>query len=98
MSGRGRFGPANYKGFVDSEGFDGGDGQVGVVGDGEHGASVGVDGRLLQHRISRRVGFAQLSLLCCFAMVQCFVVKVTPLLVCSRFCSVYASAFEQPKT
>ncbi|CAM9854941.1 unnamed protein product [Pylaiella littoralis] len=29
-----RFGPANYDGFVDSEGFDGGDGQVGVVGDG----------------------------------------------------------------
>lgn len=25
----------NYEGFVDSEGFDGGDGQVGVVGDGE---------------------------------------------------------------
>lgn len=28
-------GPTNYDGFVDSEGFDGGDGQVGVVGDGE---------------------------------------------------------------
>ena len=27
-------GPANYEGFVDGEGFDGGDGQVGVVGDG----------------------------------------------------------------
>jgi len=26
--------PTNYEGFVDSEGFDGGDGQVGVVGDG----------------------------------------------------------------
>lgn len=26
----------SYEGFVDSEGFDGGDGQVGVVGDGEH--------------------------------------------------------------
>ena len=25
-------GPANYEGFIDSEGFDGGDGQVGVVG------------------------------------------------------------------
>lgn len=25
----------SYEGFVDSEGFDGGDGQVGVVGDGE---------------------------------------------------------------
>eukprot|EP00752_Nemacystus_decipiens_P002105 g2012.t1 len=31
-----RFGPANYDGFVDSEGFDGGDGQVGVVGDGSN--------------------------------------------------------------
>ncbi|CAM9126765.1 unnamed protein product, partial [Ectocarpus sp. 12 AP-2014] len=29
-----RYGPADYEGFVDSEGFDGGDGQVGVVGDG----------------------------------------------------------------
>lgn len=27
-------GPANYDGFIDAEGFDGGDGQVGVVGDG----------------------------------------------------------------
>ena len=26
--------PANYDGFIDSDGFDGGDGQVGVVGDG----------------------------------------------------------------
>lgn len=33
--GRDRFGPVSYEGFVDSEGFDGGDGQVGVVGDGE---------------------------------------------------------------
>eukprot|EP00903_Cladosiphon_okamuranus_P018773 g17270.t1 len=31
-----RFGPASYEGFVDSEGFDGGDGQVGVVGDGSN--------------------------------------------------------------
>ncbi|KAJ1448275.1 hypothetical protein M885DRAFT_539728 [Pelagophyceae sp. CCMP2097] len=30
----GNAGPANYDGFVDAEGFDGGDGQVGVVGDG----------------------------------------------------------------
>lgn len=25
----------DYKGFIDGEGFDGGDGQVGCVGDGE---------------------------------------------------------------
>ncbi|CAM9683603.1 unnamed protein product, partial [Hapterophycus canaliculatus] len=31
-----RFGPVDYEGFVDSEGFDGGDGQVGVVGDGSN--------------------------------------------------------------
>jgi hypothetical protein len=30
------FGPTSYEGFVDSEGFDGGDGQVGVVGDGDN--------------------------------------------------------------
>lgn len=28
--------PTNYEGFVDTEGFDGGDGQVGVVGDGSN--------------------------------------------------------------
>ena len=30
------YGPTSYEGFVDSEGFDGGDGQVGVVGDGDN--------------------------------------------------------------
>lgn len=35
MFGRNRFGPVDYKGFIDGEGFDGGDGQVGCVGDGE---------------------------------------------------------------
>lgn len=35
MSCRDRFGPVDYKGFIDGEGFDGGDGQVGCVGDGE---------------------------------------------------------------
>lgn len=33
----------SYEGFVDSEGFDGGDGQVGVVGDGEHALAAVVD-------------------------------------------------------
>lgn len=28
-------GPVDYKNFLDGEGFDGGDGQVGVVGDGK---------------------------------------------------------------
>jgi len=30
------YGPKDYVGFVDAEGFDGGDGQVGVVGDGKN--------------------------------------------------------------
>ena len=29
------YGPTNYEGFIDADGFDGGDGQVGVVGDGK---------------------------------------------------------------
>ena len=38
---------------MDSEGFDGGDGQVGVVGDGEHGSvtAAAFDGRLLWNMI-----------------------------------------------
>ena len=30
------YGPTNYEGFIDADGFDGGDGQVGVVGDGKN--------------------------------------------------------------
>ena len=35
---RGRFQlrPTNYEGFIDADGFDGGDGQVGAVGDGKN--------------------------------------------------------------
>lgn len=32
----GNYGPKDYEGFIDAEGFDGGDGQVGVVGDGKN--------------------------------------------------------------
>lgn len=47
----------DYEGFVDSEGFDGGDGQVGVVGDGE---------------VSPLLFIAELArLLCCSPGVHC---------------------------
>lgn len=47
---RDRYGPADYEGFVDSEGFDGGDGQVGVVGDGEFARCCATVGRRRRRR------------------------------------------------
>lgn len=57
-------GPTSYDGFVDVEGFDGGDGQVGVVGDGKNAMEIFDDtetvaGKLSTQRLSSSVGGAE---------------------------------------
>ena len=48
--------PANYDGFVDSEGFDGGDGQVGVVGDGTNAMETYDMSQSVKKRVANAVG------------------------------------------
>jgi len=48
--------PANYDGFVDGDGFDGGDGQVGVVGDGSNAMETFDQSEAVKQRRMNAVG------------------------------------------